>query len=78
MVIYSVADNKAGSHDTAGRACCVVRFLARNFAPKMHARKRKVLAKHLLFLLWPVLINGGGGGPFKLRRLRSGGGLLGT
>ena len=40
-----------GSHDTTGRACCGVRFLAENFAPKVHARKRKVLAEHLLFLL---------------------------
>ena len=42
----------------------------------MHARKRKVLAEHLLFFLWPVIhyriwkINkrgGGGGGAIKLR-----------
>ena len=46
---------KQGSHDTAGRACCGVRFLAGNFAPKMHARKHKVLAEYLLFLFWPVI-----------------------
>ena len=47
---------KQGSHETTGRACCGVRFLAGNFAPKMHARKRrKVLAEHLLFLLLPVI-----------------------
>ena len=49
--------NKRGwkLHDTTGRACCVVQFLAGNFAPKMHARKRKAIAEHLILLLWPVV-----------------------
>ena len=38
---------KQGSHDTTGRACCGVQVL--------HARKCKVLAEHLLFLLWSVI-----------------------
>ena len=65
--------NKAGITRYDGRLCCGVRFLAGNFAPKMHARKRKVLAEHWLFLLWPVIyfrtwmINKRGGGPVKLR-----------
>ena len=46
---------KQRSHDTTGRVCCGVRFLAGNFAPKMHARKHKVLAEYLLFLFWPVI-----------------------
>ena len=41
---------KQGSHDTTGGACCGVRFWEGNFAPIMHARKREVLAEHLLFL----------------------------
>ena len=61
--------------------------MAGNFAPKIPARKRKVLAEHLLFLLWPVihydiglekLINGGillssgGGGGKNIEKLISG------
>ena len=42
---------KQASHDTTGRACYGVRFLAGNFTPKMHMHKHKVLAEHLLFLL---------------------------
>ena len=36
-------------------ACCKVQFLAGKFAPKMHARKCKVLAEQLLFLLWLMI-----------------------
>ena len=46
---------KQASHDTTECACYGVQFLAGNFTPKMHTHKRKVLAEHLLFLLWPVI-----------------------
>ena len=46
---------KQGSHYTTGRVCFGVPVLVGNFAPNMHVHKHKVLAEHLLFLLWPVI-----------------------
>ena len=46
---------KQGSHDTTGCACCGVQLLAGNFAQEMCTCKSKVLAKHLLFLLWLMI-----------------------
>ena len=68
---------KQGSHDTTGRTCCGVRFLAGNFAPKMHLASVRCLPSIYCFCFGlqfinalEKLINGGEGGGVGLIKLR--------